>query len=76
MACVVYLLPPSCPLSLLPSLPPSITDEEAVGDITANRLSADDFDVVKVIGRGAFGEVQLVRECLQQSRVLNDIIMM
>ena len=25
------------------------------------RLRASDFDVVKVIGRGAFGEVQLVR---------------
>ena len=25
------------------------------------RMKASDFDIVKVIGRGAFGEVQLVR---------------
>lgn len=35
-------------------------DEEACKDISDNRLSAEDFDIVKVIGRGAFGEVQLV----------------
>ena len=35
-------------------------DESAVSKITSNRLSADDFKVLKVIGRGAFGEVQLV----------------
>lgn len=27
-------------------------------------MKAEDYDVVKVIGRGAFGEVQLVRKCL------------
>ena len=26
-------------------------------------MKAEDYDVVKVIGRGAFGEVQLVRIC-------------
>lgn len=26
-------------------------------------MKAEDYDVVKVIGRGAFGEVQLVRMC-------------
>lgn len=26
-------------------------------------MKAEDYDVVKVIGRGAFGEVQLVRKC-------------
>lgn len=30
-------------------------------DIVARRLCAEDFTVEKVIGRGAFGEVQLVR---------------
>ena len=35
-------------------------DESAVSKITSNRLSAEDFKVLKVIGRGAFGEVQLV----------------
>ncbi|XP_052256843.1 rho-associated protein kinase 2-like [Dreissena polymorpha] len=29
--------------------------------VTKNRMRHDDFDVLKVIGRGAFGEVQLVR---------------
>ena len=38
------------------------TDGNAVGDISSNRLSVEDFDVVKVIGRGAFGEVQLVSD--------------
>ena len=27
------------------------------------QMKAEDYDVVKVIGRGAFGEVQLVRIC-------------
>jgi serine/threonine protein kinase len=35
--------------------------EGACKEISSNRLSAEDFDIVKVIGRGAFGEVQLVR---------------
>lgn len=36
-------------------------DEPAFKQITSRRLCADDFSVEKVIGRGAFGEVQLVR---------------
>ena len=35
-------------------------DEEACKEISTKRLSVEDFDIVKVIGRGAFGEVQLV----------------
>lgn len=35
-------------------------DEKPVGMINDLRMKADDFDNVKVIGRGAFGEVQLV----------------
>ncbi|XP_065843073.1 rho-associated protein kinase 2-like isoform X2 [Oscarella lobularis] len=36
--------------------------EEPVRKIYQSRLKSDDFDVIKLIGRGAFGEVQLVRE--------------
>jgi len=36
-------------------------DEEPVKAVVSNRMSAKDFQLVKVIGRGAFGEVQLVR---------------
>lgn len=32
--------------------------------IRALQMKAEDYDVVKVIGRGAFGEVQLVRMLL------------
>ena len=41
-------------------LNPHPLDEDACKGISNNRLSAEDFDIVKVIGRGAFGEVQLV----------------
>ena len=37
-----------------------ISDGENVDLIKNTRMKASDFDVVKVIGRGAFGEVQLV----------------
>ena len=37
-------------------------DEPAFKQITSRRLCAEDFSVEKVIGRGAFGEVQLVRD--------------
>ncbi|XP_072263628.1 rho-associated protein kinase 2 isoform X2 [Pyxicephalus adspersus] len=35
--------------------------EKVVSDIRKLQMKAEDYDVVKVIGRGAFGEVQLVR---------------
>ena len=35
-------------------------DESSVAGLQQKRLNARDFDVIKVIGRGAFGEVQLV----------------
>ncbi|XP_077147553.1 rho-associated protein kinase 2 isoform X2 [Ranitomeya variabilis] len=35
--------------------------EKVVGDVRQLQMKAEDYDVVKVIGRGAFGEVQLVR---------------
>ena len=37
-----------------------VSDEDPAKKIQDCRLNADDFHVVKVIGRGAFGEVQLV----------------
>ena len=37
-----------------------ITDERPVDKINNNRLKVEDFEMVKCIGRGAFGEVQLV----------------
>ena len=30
-------------------------------EVVDKRMKADDFNLIKVIGRGAFGEVQLVR---------------
>ncbi|XP_071999693.1 rho-associated protein kinase 2 isoform X3 [Engystomops pustulosus] len=35
--------------------------EKVVADVRRLQMKAEDYDVVKVIGRGAFGEVQLVR---------------
>ncbi|XP_061410130.1 rho-associated protein kinase 2-like isoform X3 [Lethenteron reissneri] len=40
---------------------------EAVGKVRDLRMRADDYDSVKVIGRGAFGEVQLVRHKVTKS---------
>lgn len=37
------------------------TDKETISKIRDLRMKAVDYEVVKVIGRGAFGEVQLVR---------------
>lgn len=37
------------------------TDEQYSREIFELRMKPDDFDLIKVIGRGAFGEVQLVR---------------
>lgn len=41
-----------------------IVDEKIVKKIRGLQMKAEDYDVVKVIGRGAFGEVQLVRKNL------------
>lgn len=38
------------------------TDKETINKIRDLRMKAEDYEVVKVIGRGAFGEVQLVRK--------------
>ncbi|XP_042304378.1 rho-associated protein kinase 2 isoform X2 [Sceloporus undulatus] len=40
--------------------------EKVVGKIRGLQMKAEDYDVVKVIGRGAFGEVQLVRHKVTQ----------
>lgn len=36
------------------------TDKRFVSDNLEKRLSVKDFNLIKVIGRGAFGEVQVV----------------
>lgn len=36
------------------------TDKDTINKIRDLRMKAEDYEVVKVIGRGAFGEVQLV----------------
>ena len=46
-------------ISPLPPLP--LLDESVIPVIANNRLSSQDFQLIKVIGRGAFGEVHLVR---------------
>ena len=38
-------------------------DEKAVGQLRELQVKLEDFDRVKLIGRGAYGEVQLVRHC-------------
>lgn len=40
---------------------PSQLDTELANEIISLRMKPDDFNVIKLIGRGAFGEVQLVR---------------
>lgn len=35
-------------------------DKDTISKIRDLRMKAEDYEVVKVIGRGAFGEVQLV----------------
>lgn len=42
-------------------LAPPPPDKETINKIRDLRMKAEDYEVVKVIGRGAFGEVQLVR---------------
>lgn len=39
----------------------SLTDDSVAQEIFKMRMRMDDFTLIKVIGRGAFGEVQLVR---------------
>lgn len=39
----------------------SCSDEKVIGQTRDLQMKSEDFDKVKVIGRGAFGEVQLVR---------------
>lgn len=49
--CVKLFSPP------FPRLP---SDKDTISKIRDLRMKAEDYEVVKVIGRGAFGEVQLV----------------
>jgi hypothetical protein len=38
-----------------------VSDDKVAASICKLRMKMDDFSLIKVIGRGAFGEVQLVR---------------
>lgn len=38
-----------------------LVDDSVAQEICKMRMRTDDFTLIKVIGRGAFGEVQLVR---------------
>ena len=40
---------------------PRPTDEKAVSQLRELQVKLEDFEKVKLIGRGAYGEVQLVR---------------
>lgn len=44
-------------------------DEKAASQLRELQVNLDDFDKVKLIGRGAYGEVQLVRCFLPVKRV-------
>ncbi|EEC13851.1 Rho-associated kinase, putative, partial [Ixodes scapularis] len=54
--------------------------ESAVASVTSWRMKPDDFTVIKTIGRGAFGEVQLVRHkstrCVYAMKLLSKFEMM
>jgi hypothetical protein len=43
---------------------PDFSDDKVAASICKLRMKMDDFSLIKVIGRGAFGEVQLVRNDL------------
>jgi len=45
-------------------------DEQSVDLIKQKRMRSDDFILIKCIGRGAFGEVQLVCSLVQFSLVI------
>lgn len=49
-------------------------DKETISNIRDLRMKAVDYEVVKVIGRGAFGEVQLVRIPFCVSCVVNNTV--
>jgi serine/threonine protein kinase len=38
-----------------------IIDEQYIKQLSQSRINKNDFSLIKIIGRGAFGEVQLVR---------------
>lgn len=40
------------------------SDDKVAASVCKLRMKMDDFSLIKVIGRGAFGEVQLVRHDL------------
>jgi serine/threonine protein kinase len=40
---------------------PLFPDDNVANTICSLRMKVEDFSMIKVIGRGAFGEVQLVR---------------
>lgn len=48
-------------LSMLIQLSEIFLDDSVAQEIHKMRMRTDDFNLIKVIGRGAFGEVQLVR---------------
>ena len=51
----------SCEINPIICLYFSFPDKDTISKIRDLRMKAEDYEVVKVIGRGAFGEVQLVR---------------
>jgi len=44
-----------------------VVDEKSVETINQNRMKVADYEMIKCIGRGAFGEVQLVSGTPSQS---------
>ena len=50
---------------------PVPTDKDTISKIRDLRMKAEDYEVVKVIGRGAFGEVQLVGLFTRYLKYLN-----
>lgn len=49
-------------------------DEKVVGSLRDLQMKSEDFEKVKIIGRGAFGEVQLVSLHFLCGYTLNNII--
>lgn len=42
--------------------PPQIENDESIKAITNNKLSIEDFSTIKVVGKGSYGKVLLVRK--------------
>ena len=60
----------SLPLTHAPNPPPT-PDDDIIKEIKGTRLRRDDFETIKIIGRGAFGEVGVGRTLFPSLRAFS-----